>query len=171
MMGRHGPAPEPTALKLVHGNPGKRPLNKAEPRPARRRPRRPDWLEGEAQAAWDELIPMLDAMGVLTEVDGRAVSRYCKLWARWVKLTAMIDKAGEVYPMRDKDGNVTSFRTFPQVKIIESLSCELRMLEREFGLTASARSNLTVGAPEAEKSPLEELIERGRASRTNPTAG
>ena len=39
MMGRHGPAPEPTALKLVHGNPGKRPINKAEPRPSRRRPR------------------------------------------------------------------------------------------------------------------------------------
>jgi hypothetical protein len=32
-MGLRGPAPEPTALKLLRGNPGKRPLNTLEPKP------------------------------------------------------------------------------------------------------------------------------------------
>jgi hypothetical protein len=32
-MGRRGPPPQPTKLRLLSGNPGKRPLPRAEPQP------------------------------------------------------------------------------------------------------------------------------------------
>ena len=177
MAGRRGPAKQPTALKLVHGNPGRRPINASEPKPRRQRPARPAWLIGDARKAWEELVPLLDQMGVLTIVDRRALARYCKLWARWVALTRVIEKTGEVYPIRGRptednpQGAIVSFRTFPQVKIIESLSAELRQLEREFGLTPSARSSIEVEKRVAPQSKLEGIIARGRASRGNPTAG
>ncbi len=37
-MGQRGPAPKPTALRILEGNPGKRPLNASEPRPRAGRP-------------------------------------------------------------------------------------------------------------------------------------
>ena len=124
-MGRRGPPPLPTKLHLVHGNPGKRPLNKREPQPKRIRPRRPRWLTGEGHRHWRELVRLLESMGVLTEADGRALARYCRLLTRWVSASGFIDEHGEVYPIRNKAGKAVSFRAFPQVRIIDSLSSEL----------------------------------------------
>jgi hypothetical protein len=45
-----GRKPKPTFLKVLDGNPGKRPLNDQEPRPPQGIPDRPDWLDAEAQA-------------------------------------------------------------------------------------------------------------------------
>jgi P27 family predicted phage terminase small subunit len=39
-----GPAPTPTHLRILKGNPGKRPLNKAEPKPEKGPVDPPDWL-------------------------------------------------------------------------------------------------------------------------------
>ncbi|HZK10243.1 MAG TPA: phage terminase small subunit P27 family, partial [Clostridia bacterium] len=38
-MATRGRKPKPTALKVLEGNPGKRPLNKNEPQPERKAPR------------------------------------------------------------------------------------------------------------------------------------
>ena len=45
-MGRRGPPPEPTPLKLWKGNPGKRPVNTREPVPRRDSPQCPDLARG-----------------------------------------------------------------------------------------------------------------------------
>jgi hypothetical protein len=44
-----GRRPKPTRLKLITGNPGKRPLNRNEPNPKRIIPACPDFLQGEAR--------------------------------------------------------------------------------------------------------------------------
>jgi phage terminase small subunit len=46
-----GPAPKPTALKLVQGNPGKRKLNKSEPKFCGA-PVCPAWITDVARAEW-----------------------------------------------------------------------------------------------------------------------
>jgi phage terminase small subunit len=50
-----GPKPKPTELKIIEGNPGKRPLNKNEPRPPRLSPQCPNWLLPEAKKEWKRL--------------------------------------------------------------------------------------------------------------------
>ncbi|SPO68124.1 protein of unknown function [Pseudomonas sp. JV241A] len=72
-----GRRPTPTELKLVRGNPGKRPINKNEPKPAKRIPSAPGHLSSEGQVAWGRLTVLLDRMGVLTEADGFALERLC----------------------------------------------------------------------------------------------
>ena len=47
-MATRGRKPKPTALKVLEGNPGKRPLNENEPKPERKAPECPSWLEPEA---------------------------------------------------------------------------------------------------------------------------
>ena len=62
-MAQRGRKPKPTALKVLEGNPGKRPLNLFEPTPEDKMPECPDWLEDEAKAEWDRLaVPMFSSV-------------------------------------------------------------------------------------------------------------
>ena len=51
-MAVRGRKPKPTALKVLEGNPGHRPLNKKEPMPKGKLPRCPEWLEDDAKKEW-----------------------------------------------------------------------------------------------------------------------
>lgn len=73
-MGQRGPAPKPTALKRLQGNPGKRALNESEPRPAATLPRCPSHLQGEARAEWRRVARALHESGLLTQVDRAALA-------------------------------------------------------------------------------------------------
>ena len=65
-MATRGRKPKPTALKVLEGNPGKRPLNDREPVPPKGTLKCPAWLLPEAKKEWKRLAPALEAMGVLT---------------------------------------------------------------------------------------------------------
>ena len=55
-MARRGPKPTPTALKLLRGNPGKRPINVDEPQPRPvESPGASPWLDETAAALWRTL--------------------------------------------------------------------------------------------------------------------
>ena len=47
-MATKGRKPTPTAIKELEGNPGKRALNDKEPKPVKKAPACPKWLEPEA---------------------------------------------------------------------------------------------------------------------------
>ena len=48
-MATRGRKPKPTAMKELEGNPGKHPLNTSEPKPNKKAPACPKWLEPEAK--------------------------------------------------------------------------------------------------------------------------
>ena len=78
-----GRKPKPTAIKELEGNPGKRKLNKKEPKPEKGMLVCPEWLLPEAKVEWKHLSEKLNQMGVLTEVDMAAFAAYCQSYARW----------------------------------------------------------------------------------------
>ncbi|MBT6386690.1 MAG: phage terminase small subunit P27 family, partial [Alphaproteobacteria bacterium] len=51
-----GRKPKPTHLKAITGNPGKRPLNRDEPRPEIAVPECPPELSPAAQREWQRLV-------------------------------------------------------------------------------------------------------------------
>ena len=79
-----GRKPKPTALKLVQGVPGKRPLPKREPSPEIGAPACPEWLLPEAKKVWRRLVRELEALGLLTGIDREALAGYCQAWANAV---------------------------------------------------------------------------------------
>ena len=93
-----GRRPVPTALKLVKGNPGKRPINKKEPQPAKHIPSTPAYLTDEGKVAWGRLTVLLDRMGVLTEADGFALERLCDCYAEILELRDLVDIDGRNLP-------------------------------------------------------------------------
>ena len=79
-MATRGRKPKPTAIKLLEGNPGRRPLNEHEPVPPKATIKCPAWLEPEAKKEWKRLAPALESMGVLTSVDISAFAGYCQAY-------------------------------------------------------------------------------------------
>ena len=138
-MGRRGPAPEPTALKRLKGNPGKRPLNDSEPRPAATLPRCPSHLQGEARAEWKRVAKTLHQSGLLTQVDRAALAIYCQAWARWIKAEAQVARHGEV--VKSAAGNVMQN---PYLSIANRAMKQVQSMARELGMTPSARSQIKV---------------------------
>ena len=143
-MGRRGPAPTPTATLKMRGS-WRGDVRKNEPKTVSGRPRCPAWLRNDAKSAWKQIVPLLDDMGVLTKIDGNALSRYCEMWARWRSVSEFIAKHGESFPIKDKQGNLVGFRSLPQARTVNHLSGELLRLEQQFGLTPAARVGLAVG--------------------------
>jgi P27 family predicted phage terminase small subunit len=146
-MGRRGPPPTPTKILEMRGS---RRANKreGEPDPPAGRPRCPSWLDAEAKACWRQLVPDLEAMGILGRIDQKPLARYCQLWARWRRAEEFIQKHGEAYPLKDERGQVKCLVQFPQVAIAHKLSLALSRIEAEYGMTPSARARINVRLPE-----------------------
>ncbi len=141
-MGRRGPPPQPTRLRLLRGNPGKRRIDGREPQPKVQTPICPQWLSAKAKQVWRDVVPVLKEMRILARVDRDALTAYCQTHARWKAAEQFLDEHGEIYPVRDEKGNVKRMRPYPQVGIAITLLQMVRSYEQEFGMTPSARTRV-----------------------------
>ena len=74
---RSGPPPKPTALKILEGNPGRRPINLNEPKPPLATLKPPTWLDADGRRVWRQLAPGYHALGLLTELGVEAFAHAC----------------------------------------------------------------------------------------------
>nr|DAU65378.1 MAG TPA: terminase small subunit [Caudoviricetes sp.] len=144
-MATRGRKPKPTAMKVLEGNPGKRPLNFAEPHPEKKLPDCPEWLEDEAKAEWERLAVPLYNLGLLTELDMAAFASYCQAYARWKEAEEFISQHGSI--VKTKTGY---WQQVPQVSISRANQAMMIKAAAEFGLTPSARSRIIAGNTKAE---------------------
>jgi P27 family predicted phage terminase small subunit len=167
-----GRKPTPTQLKLLAGNPGKRKLNKAEPKPTRGIPECPDYLPARAKLAFQQLGERLDAMGVITLADGMALELLSLAYEEWRAANELILDAAELSKFEGdvvsyKDGMTydtksdagTIIRAHPANRLSSDAFKKIRMMLVEFGLTPSSRAR--VHAPEGnsdEANPWAELV-------------
>jgi P27 family predicted phage terminase small subunit len=137
-----GRRPTPTRLKLLTGNPGKRPMNENEPRPEAKIPEAPAELSPAARAEWDRLANELGALGMLTSLDRAALAAYCGAYALWAESTENIQKYGAM---------IKSPQGFPiqsPYLAIANRQAEIMMrIASEFGFTPASRSRITTPTP------------------------
>src|SRR5678815_5520444 len=82
-----GRKPEPTVLKILRGNPGKRELNLAAPEHPVLSEECPDDLVDEtARAEWTRICHQLIATGQVTVVDRTTLIGYCLKYGQWKKI-------------------------------------------------------------------------------------
>jgi P27 family predicted phage terminase small subunit len=133
-----GRKPIPTRLKLMAGNPGKRPINHNEPQPAVAFPSCPAELGPVARAEWERLTPELGELGLLTNLDRAALAAYCGAYALWAEATAAIHKYGTMvkapsgYPMQS-----------PYIGLANRQAELMIRLSAEFGFTPASRSRIS----------------------------
>ena len=137
-----GRKPKPTHLKLLDGNPGRRPLNFAEPQPERKIPTCPAHLCPTAKAEWKRLSQQLFMLGIITLLDRAALAAYCQAYGRWteaerkLKETPMLLKLPSGYVQHN-----------PWLTIANK---QLELMHRymsELGLSPVARTRVEVRRP------------------------
>ena len=152
---KRGTKPKPTVLKVLEGNPGKRPLPKNEPTPAPLMPDCPDWLDAEAKKFWHKYGPKLHALGLLTEVDGPAFDVVCQRYSLWVKCEKRLKKKGLI--SKSQSGYE---QQRPEVSIAKQALADVRVFLAEFGMTPSSRRRMSV-PEQSEPDEMERLLSRG----------
>ena len=148
-----GRKPKPTNLKIVTGNPGKRPLNDREPKPKAAIPESPSHLSRRAKAEWRRVSKELKTLGLLTRLDRAALAAYCEAWATWVEASEKVQETGRVirapsgYPVIN-----------PYVSIANKALNQMYRFMTEFGMTPASRSRLSVSADEERTDPAEKYF-------------
>ena len=90
-----GRKPKPTAIKMLEGNPGKRALNHAEPKPRVVAPRPPEYLGDAEKAKWKAAVKELYQLGLVTVIDLDALAMYCVVFVRWQKAEKVVREKAE----------------------------------------------------------------------------
>ena len=144
-MSHRGRRPKPTALKLLAGNPGKRALNKKEPKPRRSLPQCPTQLSAAAKTEWKRIAKELSQLGLLSTIDRAALSAYCASWGRWIEAEEKLRQHGTI---------VKSPNGFPvQSPYLAVANAAMKQMVRilvEFGMSPSSRSGVEALPPEKE---------------------
>lgn len=153
-MGRRGPAPQPQKLKLLRGNPGKRPLKKQRPAPTPdSKVSCPEWLSPAAKTEWRRVAPQLARIGLLTGLDRAVLAGYCDSYATWVECTRFVQEHGEHYIAPNGQ-----LRRWPQAERAKQAAQAMRAFASEFGLTPNSRLRLNVAEQEVGDDPFEEFL-------------
>lgn len=139
VLNMRGRKPIPTHMKLVAGNPGKRPVNKNEPKPEPKIPPCPEHLSEAAKREWDSMSKELASMGLLTKIDGAALAGYCDAYGRWAEASLMLQKHGMIMKGA-KGGPIQS----PYLQIVNRALEQMRSFLIEFGMTPSSRARISV---------------------------
>jgi P27 family predicted phage terminase small subunit len=149
-----GRRPKPTRLKVLTGNPGKRPLNDAEPQPEVVIPECPLELSPVAKREWDRLAAELVKLKLLTNLDRAALAAYCGAYALWAEATEAIQKYGTMvkspsgYPIQS-----------PYVSIANRQAEIMMRYASEFGFTPASRGRIST--PSENSAPVFDLFNPG----------
>lgn len=147
-MGKRGPPPKPTVLKLIRGNPGHQALNKHEPQPTLpvQPPEAPEFLEGFAREEWNRIIVELYRLRLVTAVDINPLAAYCESYRRWRTAVETLTEMERSDPVthglivKTQSGGTAPN---PFVLIAQNAARNMVRYAAEFGLTPAARSRIT----------------------------
>lgn len=163
-MGRRGPPPEPTALKLLKGNPGKRAINHDEPQPAKAEKgerRVPASLPPAGKRLWASLVPELARLNLLTKIDDATLHGACLSYARALEAGAIVKKQGMTI-ITDK-GFVIQH---PAISIERNSWAAWLKFATQFGLTPSSRSSIHIKPQDAPSDPDADFLFGVNGKRT-----
>ena len=90
-----GRTPKSTALRIIEGNRGHRPINTAEPKPESKAPARPRILKGWEIKGWKYLVRELEKMGTLATSDLGVMIAYCHWFGNVMDAKDKLSEPGE----------------------------------------------------------------------------
>ena len=159
---KSGPPKQPTALRILRGNPSKDKRTTSEPKPPSGAPVRPGALSPAAALVWDDTIAILARTpGLLTMADGATVELFCRTLARYRELEAFVEVNGPVLCLRDDKGQIRYAQPCPQASLAAKLLPQLRGLAGELGLSPSARTRIDLAPAPAAVDALDAYLVNG----------
>lgn len=137
---------KPTAVHIANGNPSRKKLNpEAEPQPTLGVGKMPAGMPSEAARMWTLVVSELDRLNLLGNIDVYALELCCRGYAQFLQA----DRAALKIQKRINAGKAEQ-NDFYKLSILSSVRNkghqQFKAYATEFGLTAAARSRLTVEA-------------------------
>lgn len=152
-MGKRGPARKPTQLALLHGDRKDR-VNLDAPAAPEGVAEPPPDLSVEVAAVWVYTVAQLEVMGLASPADRDALVCYCEAVVTHRRASVALAQTGIV--VRTKRGDVPIRN--PLLQVQRDAAALVRVFAREFGLTPSARSDLSSGGGQRDGLGAERLL-------------
>jgi P27 family predicted phage terminase small subunit len=137
MMGR---PPIPTHLKVIRGNPGKRPLNKQEPKPAGNLKEPPQHFDDELRAVWEYAIEN-SPVGLLKKIDSSVLETWCTAHVLHRRALAEVRKFGMLVKPPKSDVPVQS----PYLPIVNKQALIMMRAIDHLGFSPASRTRIMMG--------------------------
>jgi P27 family predicted phage terminase small subunit len=154
-MGKRGPAPKPTRLKLLHGQRQESRLNRSAPKPTGGLTM-PRGMSKAAQTVWRRVVKAMAASGILTSADADALRIYAEAMDRYTVAAELLAAAGPLVP-GPRGHDVKN----PLSQIVRDNANLAKVFGQALGLAPAAREGLHVA--DTDEDPLEAWIrETGR---------
>ncbi|HLV15958.1 MAG TPA: phage terminase small subunit P27 family [Pseudomonas sp.] len=157
---------KPAVVHLVRGNPSKK--NAAELQAEVQQsmleaeaPEMPDWLDEDAQAEWNRVVPDLLKLGLISTLDRQALAQYCEAVSDYRRWTLKIRELNESLSMPDR-GDVQTYKTGAKDlsiwrKLRNDAERRADAAGAKFGFSPMARRTLRASvAPQGELFPNEQ---------------
>lgn len=134
-----GPPRKPTALKVIEGNPGRRAVNKKEPKPRGNLYDPPSWLTDEQRTGWEYAIASAP-FGLLKRIDRSALTA-------WVIAEDLHRQAAQklntgALLIKTTNGNLIQS---PYLAIVNRQAMIMLKAAAEMGFTPASRSRVESG--------------------------
>ena len=150
-MGRRGPAPTPTKVKILRGETRPSRLNRYEPIPPSDVPKMPADMDTEAKVVWRRVTSSMGRTRVIRVPDSDILRCYCEAVSRYARAARLYARSGPL--VRHAGGLVKN----PLHQVVRDDGEQIRLFGRELGLSPSARVGLHV-EPEREFGSIEDDI-------------
>ena len=137
-MGRRGPTPTPTKVKMLRGETRPSRLNRHEPMPSPDVPKMPADMDPEAKVVWRRVLRDMRHTGVIRAADADVLRCYCEAVSRYAQAARLYAQSG---PIVKRDGNLVKN---PLHQVARDNADEIRQFARELGLSPSARVGLRI---------------------------
>jgi P27 family predicted phage terminase small subunit len=152
---RRGRPPKPTHLKLLEGNPGRRPINAQEPKPpAAEKLTPPIKLADDAKKFWRYFAPKLKEARILSEIDLHSLAAAAEWWGIYRRAMNAIRDGSLTQSSAANGTTVAAEFTVAQAAF---KSCSNVMAS--FGLSPADRTRIK-GLEAPKKNRLEEFFGR-----------
>jgi len=157
-MGKRGPRPKPTNLRVLHGDRKDR-INTDEPVAPDGLPEPAYDMAEDVREVWDYTCAQLRAMRTASTADRDALAVYCEAVALHRKASQLLAQTNIlVRTQRNRASGASGFMRNPLLQVQRDAATTVRGFAQEFGLTPSARSEITLGGANRDGLGAERLL-------------
>jgi P27 family predicted phage terminase small subunit len=135
-MGKRGPRPAPTQLKLLKGTRADR-INDDEPAPRPSAPIKDKWLSDDVSEVWDRVVGELEAMDLAFASDSDVIRCYCEAVVQHARASDLLATTGVLV-----EGALGGQVRNPALQIQRDQAQLIRSFAQELGLTPAARTSI-----------------------------
>lgn len=150
-----GRKPVPSYLKLLRGNPGKRPLNENEPVPAGDLSDAPDWMTESQKTGWNYAIDNAPR-GLLKKLDRSVLAAWVVAEDLHRRASEQIEKFGILTKAPNTGLPIQS----PYLPVVNKQAQIMLKAAEQLGFTPASRTRIQVEEPDtgSEYNPWAEVV-------------